>query len=451
MLRSIFVLGLMAIGSVYAAQSAFGGLLFYLWLAYFRPESWVWNVGLIQSLNLSLICGVYLVARTPFAGADLQPTFRRSLLLLFLCLTVLSTYMSQYVTFDSPLFQDFIKAIIITYLLSALTDDPKKLRTVLIVIVFSLGFESAKQGWVTLLLAPGRSNDNPVAVLGDNNETAVGLLMITPVLFALANSTTIKWEKRLHQFIGVGILYRAISTYSRGGFLSAGTMVILYVARSKYKLRSLVLAVIVGGALLSVLPDAFWDRMSTVQVTLDESELDSSAASRLHFWQVAMAMAADHPLLGVGHFGFQYAYNFYDFSLGLYGKYRAVHSSWFGILAELGFPAFFVMLTLIGTSLWSCESVARRALRGEIPPEFRNYALAIQSGLAVFCVGGSFLSFQYREIVWHFFGVSIAMQRIADAIAVKAPAVEPAEVRTALPPAQPAWAAALQARRANRV
>jgi probable O-glycosylation ligase (exosortase A-associated) len=450
MLRTIFVLGLIAVGGVYAAQSAFGGLLFYLWLAYFRPESWVWSVGFIQSLNLSLICGIYLVARTPLAGADLSVTFRRGLLLLFLLLTVLSTYMSQFVTFNSGYFQDFVKALIVTYLLSALVNDPKKLRLVLIVIVVSLGFESAKQGWVTLLIAPGRPNDNTVAVLGDNNETAVGLLMITPVLFALANTTTIQWEKRLHQFLGIGILYRAISTYSRGGFLSAGTMFILYVARSKHKLRSLVLAAVIGGALLSVLPDAFWNRMSTVQVTLDQDELDSSAASRLHFWQVAMAMANDHPLLGVGHFGFQPAYNLYDFSLGLYGRNRAVHSSWFGILAELGYPAFFLLLILLATSFLSCEKIARRALRGEIPPEFRNYALAIQTGLAVFCVGGSFLSFHYREIVWHFFGISIAMQSIADAIAAKGPVVVPTEVRPALPAAQPAWAAALQARRANR-
>ena len=43
MLRTIFVLGIAAIGFRYAMKSAFYSLLFYLWIAYFRPENWVWD------------------------------------------------------------------------------------------------------------------------------------------------------------------------------------------------------------------------------------------------------------------------------------------------------------------------------------------------------------------------------------------------------------------------
>ena len=40
MLRTIFVLAIMGIGFVYAFQGAIYSLMFYLWIAYFRPEQW---------------------------------------------------------------------------------------------------------------------------------------------------------------------------------------------------------------------------------------------------------------------------------------------------------------------------------------------------------------------------------------------------------------------------
>ena len=40
MLRMIFVTLIIIAGTFFAIQSPFYGLLFYLWNAYFRPESW---------------------------------------------------------------------------------------------------------------------------------------------------------------------------------------------------------------------------------------------------------------------------------------------------------------------------------------------------------------------------------------------------------------------------
>src|SRR6266852_6179285 len=60
MLRTIFILTLTAIGVRYALTGPFYALLFYLWIAYFRPEDWVWH-EFIRSLNLSLVAAVLLV------------------------------------------------------------------------------------------------------------------------------------------------------------------------------------------------------------------------------------------------------------------------------------------------------------------------------------------------------------------------------------------------------
>ena len=74
----------------------------------------------------------------------------------------------------------------------------------------------------------------------------------------------------------------------------------------------------------------------------------------------------------------------------------------------------------------SCQTMIRRAQKGEIEPDLREYAAAVQVALTVFVVGGSFVTFQYREIYWHFVGITMAFPLIAENSKVIAPpAVEP--------------------------
>jgi hypothetical protein len=51
--------------------------------------------------------------------------------------------------------------------------------------------------------------------------------------------------------------------------------------------------------------------------------------------------------------------------------------------------------------------------RNESGIVLKQYAVAIETTLLAAAVGGTFLSFQYVEMLWHFFGISIAMEQIA--------------------------------------
>lgn len=423
MLRMALVSVVILVGIRYAIRDAFGALLFYLWFAYFRPEYWVWNLGALQALNLSLITGVFLLVRTLFSRVEYRLDLRSALLVLFVGLSLMSTMVSNRDDYAWPWWTDFAKAVVVAYLISILITNLSQFRTALIVIAFSLGFEGAKQGWVGILLRPGGRNMNDFASLGDNNGVAIGMLMMVAVFIALAKTAQTHWERRLHQFFMIGIAYRAIVTYSRGGFIAAAAVACVWVLRSKQKFQSAVAAILVGGTLLSMLPQSFWTRMSTIplsqgelQVAIegeDPQEADTSASSRLHYWRVAIHMALDNPLLGVGLNAYSRFYNDYDFLGGVYGRRRSVHSIWFGILAELGIPAFMLFLTMLGLAMAGCQSVARRAHRGELPAEYYTYAVAIQTAFVACLVGGSFLPFQYTEILWHFVGLSMALRAMA--------------------------------------
>ncbi|MDP3718904.1 MAG: putative O-glycosylation ligase, exosortase A system-associated [Acidobacteriota bacterium] len=419
-IRTIVVIIALVIGWSFAIQSPLFAAAFYLWIAYFRPESWAWS-DVFATLNLSYFAGAFLLIRTAFSPVKFRVDYRNLMMFLFLALGLVSSLLGPNQAYSMSYWQEFAKTIVVSYLLTVLITDAKDLRLILTVIVLSLGFEAGKQGWATLVLSPGAPNTNSVPFLGDNNLVAVGMAMLLPMVGALGITST-GWQKRAYQFLSIGVLYRAVSTYSRGGLLAIGAVGGMYFWRSQHKLRTLAAFAIAVALVLPVLPQAYWDRMATI--TAPAEERDDSQQSRLHFWQVAVAMANDRPLLGVGHAGYPRAYNAYDWTDGQYLTNRAVHSAWFGVLGELGYPGLLLFGAIVFTSLRACRRVRKSAQRGEIPGPLGPYAIGLESALIAFIVGGSFVSFQYNEMLWHFFALTMALE----AVAVKEAATERARL-----------------------
>ncbi len=409
MLRTLFVVMCLAVGWGFALQSTLYALGLYLWIAYFRPENWAWS-DIFATLNLSYFAGAYLVLRAFFSGAALNFSVRSTLLFVYLAWALMSAMNGLHVEYSMGYWQEFAKAVIISYMITIIVQSASDFRFVLMVITFSLGFEAVKQGWVQLLLNPGAPNANRIPFLGDNNLVALGMAMLLPVISALGATST-GWQKRMYQFMSIGVLYRAVSTYSRGGFLSLAAVGGMQFLRSPRKLRYVAAVVVALAVILPVLPQEYWDRMSTV--TASAEERDESTSGRLHFWQVALDMADDHPILGIGHRAYEPSYNEYDSSGGQYGRNRAVHSAWFGVLAEVGYPGLILYVIIVLTSLFACRRVRKQSQRKEVPEELGHYAIALETAMVAFIVGGSFVSFQYCEMLWHYFGLTMALERVA--------------------------------------
>jgi probable O-glycosylation ligase (exosortase A-associated) len=408
-IRSILVIIGFVVGWSFAFQSALYAACLYLWIAYFRPESWAWS-SVFASLNLSFVAGIFLLVRTFFSPVRFRLDFRNGLLLLFLAHALLSSVVAPHPDVSLAYLMEFTKTLVISYLLSVLITNESEFRLVITVIALSLSFEAAKQGWAQLILNPGGANQNSVPFLGDNNLVAVGMCMLLPLIGALGSTST-GWWRRGFQFLSVGVLYRAISTYSRGGLLSVGSVGAIYFWRSPNKVRTIAAFTIAIALILPVLPPAYWDRMSTI--TASGEDRDYSTQGRLHFWRVAVAMANDRPFVGVGHRGYETAFDEYDWMEGFYGTKRAVHSAWFGILGDGGYPGLAIFVTLVLTSFGTCRRVRKSAQRGEIPISLGRYAAALESSLVAFSVGGAFVSFQYSEMLWHFFALTMALGQVA--------------------------------------
>ncbi|MGE3539947.1 MAG: putative O-glycosylation ligase, exosortase A system-associated [Candidatus Tectimicrobiota bacterium] len=410
MLRSIFVIALMIIGVYYALQAPFYALLSYLAYAYFRPEHWLW-FNIIPP-KFSFILGAYLALRTLLS----RPHFIINKPIIFLFVFVLHSFFSILLSgYDKHhswiAWTNFLNSIVVTYIMVILITDFAKLRTALLILALFLGVEGAKQGWVYLLTSPGSVNTNGIPFLGDNNGVAVGMLMLVPVIAFLAQTAQRRWIRFGFWFLLIGVLFRALSTYSRGGFLACLAMGTAYWLRSRQKLRVLIGLLVVVAIVYPALSDKYWARMDTISV--DEESTESSGRSRLHFWRVAVSMANAHPFLGVGSNSYIAAFNQYDFLNGQYGKNRAVHSAYFGVLGETGYIGLVLYLLNLCYAVYNCSRVRKLAARDPGMLALQQCATALESSLIVFIVGSAFLTFQYAEMFWHYIGFTIVLERLA--------------------------------------
>lgn len=410
MLRNAFVLAILAIGALYSLQGPYYALLLYLWIAYFRPAEWVWS-DFFHRLDISWYVGVYLVLAVAVWRERIRFDGRTALLLLFLGQSLVSVLSSPHSDYAWLYFKDFAKTIVIALLIASLVTDAARFRLALVVISLSLGFEAAKQGLLQLLLAPGEKNYNAIPLLGDENGVAVGMLMLVPILGVLAKTSQRPAEKWLYRLVAVGVLYRGLITYSRGGFLTCGALVGMHLWRSPHRTRTLLAICVAALIVVPVLPDAFWVRMGTIKFSTEQE--DGSAAGRVHFWRVAVLMANAQPLTGVGHNAYNLSYDTYDFSGGEHGKRRSVHSSWLGVLSELGYPGLLLFVASLFAAFRACSRVRRAAGTDPDTHDLWSYAAALESGLVAFLVGGSFVIFQYTEMLWHTIGLAFALEAIA--------------------------------------
>ena len=202
MLRSIFIIAIILFGIVQSFRAPFYALLFYLWIAYFRPETWLWydffsTLDLLADRRRARAGGDAGVGPGDPHGNRIDTDDPVSRSVAPLHDAVPGVRLGVALLGGIREVGDHICLLIITHV-----RDEARLRLIIQVIAFSLGFKAVKQGWAQLVLNPGASNANDHAMLGDNNGVAVGMLMLVSVLLALARTAPGKKERLLEQFCG---------------------------------------------------------------------------------------------------------------------------------------------------------------------------------------------------------------------------------------------------------
>ena len=139
---------------------------------------------------------------------------------------------------------------------------------------------------------------------------------------------------------------------------------------------------------------------------------------RLYAWEAAIRMALVNPLTGVGLNNF--ISNYFAYSSHWDGRNHAVHSTWFGVLAETGFLGLILFLSLIACIVRiaiRCQARFSKTARGDhySPPTYAM-AQALLAGIAGFCVSGTFLTMGFTWPVYILLSLAVALERAERAV-----------------------------------
>ncbi len=245
------------------------------------------------------------------------------------------------------------------------------------------------------------------SVLGDPND--LSLVLLFPLSFAVSLFVRrTSWLSALFGIAASGAIVAAIiATQSRGGLLGLVAVLGIYGARMiKSKAVLITLGVLALMALFAAA--GISDRSSGGAA---EDGIDESSMGRIYAWGAAWRMALARPLNGVGLDNF--VSNYFAYSAHWDGHNHAVHSTWFGVLGETGFPGILTFIVMVVLVARSAFLALRKLEADQAPMPARAMGHAVLAGVGGFCVSGTFLTQGFTWPVYVLLALGVAVANFA--------------------------------------
>jgi len=359
LLCAMLVFSVVAFGAVdvwaLGVSSLFAGSIAVCWLTdAWRNKNFHFNTSALQIPLLALIL-IGIIQLLPLRRADLPND-------LLSVSAVSSLSLAPYLT-RLAVVQLIVYFVFFAAALTFINNYSRLRKVILTIIIFGsvMAFYGILQHLANLeaiynLRLPNQAN--PFASLVNGHHFAAFMEMTIGITLGLLFGKATENNKRIFLMIAVVIMGMAlILTSSRGGMVSLLGVIVFIVAAnllqkptsetdspiadSKSYLRNF--AFIGGGlALILVLFGTVLllggDDSLLRGIGLQNPE-DDISSGRLHFWQIALRIFFDYPILGAGLDAFAIAFTRYDSWNGMF-RVEQAHNDYLQILADAGILGF---------------------------------------------------------------------------------------------------------------
>lgn len=397
------------LGSIpFILRNPFIGLLMWVWLGIMNPHRFTW--GFAYSMPFAQIIAICTLVAMLVHAKKLYP-FPKDRVTIFLVLFVLWLGVSPLFSFNpSQELYYWLRAFKIQLMVLAallLVGNRDQLHKLTWVLALSIGFYGIKGGLFTIATAGHHRVWGPSgSFIEDNNTLALAIIMGIPLFRYLQLQSENIWAKRGCLAALVLCAVSAIGSQSRGAFLALLAMGFFLWTKSRQKALIAVLILLAIPAVLIFMPEAWFERMSSIR-TYDE---DASAMGRINSWWMAWNLAVDRILIGGG---------FALYTPLVFAKYApdpsivlAAHSIYFQILGEHGFMGLFLFLMVFGLS-WLNGGWVVKQTKGK--PELawaHDLAAMCQVSLVGYGIGGAFLSLTYFDLPYYIVVIMIVLRQV---------------------------------------
>ena len=327
--------------------------------------------------------------------------------ILWMCVTSVFAF---YPDFAFPQLSKILKIQLLTFITVALINSKKRLDVLLVTIVLCIGFYGVKGGIFTLRGGgAGLVWGPPGGFIEDNNALAVALLMIIPLALYVRYTFPQRWVRLAVPIGVVCTLFAALGSQSRGGFLAMGAMIVFLIAKSRYKLISILAFAMILPFAWNFMPQEWHDRMATIR----NYEEDPSAMGRINAWWYSYHVANDR-ITGAG------LESWSDYTFAIYAPVaddvHAAHSIYFAVLGDHGWIGALLFLSTFALAWREISKFSKKA-RGH--PEL-EWAIvlgqALKVGFVAYATGGAFLSLAYFDLPWHMIAIALIVRTLVDKV-----------------------------------
>lgn len=420
-MRDILFLSVMLTMVPLALRFPMVGVMGWAWTALLSPNDWLFSFMTGLPFN-KLFAGATLIA---MALSTRQLRFRMSpVLWLVACLFVVAT-ISAVFSIDQgdagwTIYWRLVKIMTFAFVISAVVRTRLDIHALLLAVALGMGFVGLSEGMFYLVSGGGHKIIGNPSV-GDNNQLAVALLMVLPVVLYLARQAEVRIVKLIGYVSAALVLAAIIGTFSRGALVGLVALVLFLLAGSRRKVAGLVMVVLVGLVVVVVAPESWYLRMDTIS----DANQDSSFMGRVIAWKVSTMIALGNPLFGGGFHAVQhpFAWDYYGHNMQLLDFIptsapdvlpRAAHSIYFETLGDMGFTGLFLFLALMLMTYRNARAARRLAVNR---PDLRwaaDLGYTLQASLVAYMVAGAAVSVSYVD----FFYILVAISSLLRAVVV---------------------------------
>lgn len=380
----------------FAVRHTWVGVLLWNWISLMNPHRLAW--GFAYYTPFAAVAGGATLLSLILTRDKLQmprdpPVAVLFALVLWMCITT-ALAIDPASSWDE--LWRILKIQLMVFVAFAALHSRKHIELFIWVNVLSIGFYGFKGGIFSILTGgSGRVWGPPGGFIEGNNELAVALVMIIPLMHYLRAVST----RRLVRFgllaLTVLTAVSVLGTQSRGALLAIMAMTLVLWVRLKKKVLAGITIAALGIGLVTFMPASWEERMGTIQ-TYEE---DGSAMSRLVAWRMTINLANDRPWGG----GFAiYTRSVYDRYMPESTLPQAAHSIYFSMLGEHGYVGLLLFVLLFVLSFRLAGRMRQTALlHGRETAWVHLLASMCQVSIVGYAVGGAFLSLAYYDFAYN--------------------------------------------------
>ncbi len=308
---------------------------------------------------------------------------------------------------------EYLKIFAMYYLASRVVRTPSQVWGLYMLIVIAISYISIEVNHIYISTGKLILVKRGFAGL-DNNGAALMLCLGVPLCY-FAWEFTERWYKWLFLLVIPVIMHAVLSTYSRGAMISMAMAAPVLMVFSR-KRKFLICVYLAIGAMLPLMAGKeIQDRFFSIE----KHEMDDSFNSRLVSWGIAVDIAMEYPIFGVGVRNS----NAEMFTRGADMEGRTIHSQYLQIAADSGLCGMIIYIAMVIATFYC---IVRSSVRLWNRTDFESRrARAMMGGVACslisFCIGALALSLEVFEVAYLLFFLGAQVWALLNATDTLAP------------------------------